>query len=81
MWARSLGQEGPLEKGIATHSQYFCLGNSMDKEAWWATVHGVTKELNMTLQLNNNNLYLSIVISYCLFTMEISEVSSLLKAY
>ena len=23
--------------------QYSCLGNSMDKGAWWATVHGVTK--------------------------------------
>ena len=23
--------------------QYFCLGNPMDRQAWWATVHGVTK--------------------------------------
>ena len=23
--------------------QYSCLGNSMDRETWWATVHGVTK--------------------------------------
>ena len=23
--------------------QYSCLGNPMDQEAWWATVHGVTK--------------------------------------
>ena len=23
--------------------QYSCLGNSMDKGAWWATVHGFTK--------------------------------------
>ena len=23
--------------------QYFCLENSMDKGAWWATVHGVAK--------------------------------------
>jgi len=23
--------------------QYFCLGNSMDKGAWWATVHETTK--------------------------------------
>ena len=23
--------------------QYSCLGNTMDREAWWAKVHGVTK--------------------------------------
>ena len=23
--------------------QYSCLGNPMDREVWWATVHGVTK--------------------------------------
>ena len=23
--------------------QYFCLENSMDRRAWWATVHEVTK--------------------------------------
>ena len=27
---QSLGQEDPLEKGMATHSQYSCLENSMD---------------------------------------------------
>ena len=41
---RSLGQEDPLEKGMATHSsQYSCLENSKDREAWQATVHGVSK--------------------------------------
>ena len=28
--------------------QYSCLGNPMDRRAWWATVHGVIKELDMT---------------------------------
>ena len=37
---QSLGQEDPLEKGIL---QYSCLENSMDRGAWQATVHGVTK--------------------------------------
>ena len=31
--------------------QYSCLENSMDREAWRATVHGVTKESDMTEQL------------------------------
>ena len=28
--------------------QYSCLGNPVDQGAWWATIHGVTKELNVT---------------------------------
>ena len=40
---RSLGQEDSLEKGMATHSSILFLQNSMDRGAWWATVHGVTK--------------------------------------
>ena len=27
----------------------------MDKGAWWATVHGVAKESDMTYQINNSN--------------------------
>ena len=26
--------------------QYSCLGNPMDRGAWWATVYGVAEELN-----------------------------------
>ena len=40
-WVWSLGQEDPLEKRMATHSRI--LENSKDREAWWATVHGVSK--------------------------------------
>ena len=41
---RSLGQEDPLEMGMATHPlQYSCLENPMDRGAWRATVHGVAK--------------------------------------
>ena len=28
--------------------QYSCLGDPMDRGAWWATVHGVTKESDTT---------------------------------
>ena len=28
--------------------QYCCLENPMNRGAWWATVHGVTKELDTT---------------------------------
>ena len=43
----SLGQEDPLEKGMATHIS-ICLGNSMDRGAWSATVNRVGKELYKT---------------------------------
>ena len=33
----------PLEKGIATHSSILAWRISMDRGAWQATVHGVTK--------------------------------------
>ena len=28
--------------------QYSCLGNSVDRRAWWATVHGVAKVSDST---------------------------------
>ena len=37
---RSLGGGNPL--------QYSCLGNPMGRGAWWATVHRVAKESNIT---------------------------------
>ena len=42
------------EGGNGRPLQYSCLENPMDRGAWRATVHGVTKELDMTEQLNNN---------------------------
>ena len=42
------GWEDPLEKDRAPHP-VFLLGNPMDRGARPATVHGVTKELDMTI--------------------------------
>ena len=38
-WGRS------PEEGNGNPLQYSCLGSPMDRGAWWATVHGVTKSL------------------------------------
>ena len=35
-------------KGNSSPLQYSCLGNPMDRGAWWAAVHGVTKESDRT---------------------------------
>ena len=42
---RSLVWEFPLEEKMATHS---CWENLVDREAWWATVHGGHRESDVT---------------------------------
>ena len=46
----------PPEEGMAL--QYSCLENSMDREAWWATVHGATK--SQTWLSTNTHIYIYI---------------------
>ena len=43
---RSLGWEDPLEEGMAAHSSILAWRIPMDRGAWWATDHGVTKSRN-----------------------------------
>ena len=46
---------GSLGEGDGNPIQYSCLGNPVDGGAWWATVHGVAKDLDTTQHLNKNN--------------------------
>ena len=48
--AIDLGWEDPLEEGTATHSSILAWRILMDREAWQATLHGVTKSW---MQLSN----------------------------
>ena len=57
--AGDTGDAGPVpwsgrssREGNSYPLQYSCLENSMDREAWWPTVHGGHKELNITEQLS-----------------------------
>ena len=42
-WIRSLAREDPLEKGMAIHSSILAWSIPMDKGAWRAIIHGVSK--------------------------------------
>ena len=42
MQVQSLGWEAPLEERMATHSSILA---SVDRGAWWATTHRVSKSL------------------------------------
>ena len=50
--ARNTGLIPGLERspgeGNGNPHQYSCLGNLMDRGAWWVLVHRVTKESDMT---------------------------------
>ena len=51
---RSLGWEDSPGEGNGNPLQHSCLGNPMNRGAWWATVLGVTKsqtQLTFILQL------------------------------
>ena len=42
-WVQFLGQEDPLEKELATHSNILAWRIPMDRGAWQATVQGVAR--------------------------------------
>ena len=40
---------------MATHSSISCLENPRDREAWWATVHGVAQSQTRPKQLSSSS--------------------------
>ena len=44
-------------EGNGNALQYFCLGNPMDRGAWWAIAHGVEKEADTIQQLKNTGMF------------------------
>ena len=46
------------EEGTGNPLQYSCLESSTDRGAWWATVHGVAKELDTTERLTLSLLFI-----------------------
>ena len=64
-WVRKIPGSGRSPgEGNGNPLQYSCLGNPMDRAAWWATVHGVTKSQTRLSDLHLTSLYLQS--SYCL---------------
>ena len=56
--ARNVGDVGLIPRsgrspagGNGIPLQYSCLGNPMDRGAWWSTVHRVAKKSDITEQL------------------------------
>ena len=51
-WVQSLGQEDPLEEGMATYSR---LENSMNRGAWWAAISGVAQSQTRLKRLSSSS--------------------------
>ena len=52
MWVQSLGQEDPHGGASSQTLQYSCLENPMNRGAWQAMVHRVTKSQTQLKQLS-----------------------------
>ena len=79
MWGtrvRSLGQEDPLEKGMATHSTILASRIARTRGVWWATlVHGIAKSWT---RLSNYDYTLSTgVICYVAIETAISSLKNI----
>ena len=60
--------------------QYSCLKNSMDRGAWWATVHGVAKESDMTeMTYHAQHIFITTVITSILPLLLIVKLICSLK--
>ena len=53
-WVQSLGQEDPLEEGMATHSSILVWRIPVDRGAWQAIAHGVSKSWTRLSELSTH---------------------------
>ena len=72
----SIKEEEGKEKENGNPLQYSCLENPMDRGAWWATVHGVTKSQtglsNFTVhQKLHTDCYFCLVSKSCLILLQL----------
>ena len=72
MQVQPLGWEDPLKECMATHSNILAWSITMDRGAWRAAVHGVTKESDTTEQLSMHTHCTDTVIEYLYFEPRMS---------
>ena len=70
------GSRRSLGEGNGNPLQYSCLGNPMDRETWWATVHGVAKSrTRLSIHIYFTDINISSVVAK--FTKIIMIISAL----
>ena len=76
-WVQLLGWEDPLKKGMATHSSILAWRIPMDRGAWRAIVHGVTKSRTRLKQLSSTFINFCKVLSTLLMRSDILFLTSI----
>ena len=67
-------------EGNGTPFQYSCLENSMDRGAWWATVHGVSKSRTRLSDFTFTLSILRIIIPILFIEKQTGKVSAVTEA-
>ena len=71
MWVRFLGWEDPLEEDMATHSSILAWRLSMDRGAWWTTLHCVAESQTGLERLSTTH---PVVINQVMFAVSILQI-------
>ena len=66
-WVSSLGWEDPLEEGMATHSSILSWRIPIDRGAWQAAVHVVTKSWTWLSDTHHSISFLKLSVPYFLW--------------
>ena len=66
-------EQDQQERGHETHSSILAWRIPMDREAWWATIHGVTKNQILLKQLSMHTLPHYDLIFYYIYKESISK--------
>ena len=74
-WVQSLGWEDLLEEGMATHSSIPAWRSPMDRGAWRAAFHGVTKSWTRLSTANTFSVQFSSVTQSCPTLCEVKDES------
>ena len=73
----SISGVGRSGKGNGNPVQNSCLGNPMDRGAWWATVHRAAKSWTWLKRLNKNDVFCTVSQSFPLGLLALLLVACL----
>ena len=78
-WVWSLGQEGPLEEGMATHASILAWRTPIDRRVWWAAVHKAVKSQTWLKRLSTESSFLRNSLQFSSHSQRHSKIAKMLR--